>query len=65
MRNTVYLFSDDVAGEAHGYHFITNKSYNNECTVLHCQFVVGEHHNIKLMLLIKMYKDKCTVKDYR
>ena len=44
---------------------ITNKSYHNECTVLHRQFVVGEHHNIKLMLLIKMYKDKFAVKGRR
>ena len=43
--------------------FISNKSYNNECTVLHCQFVVDEDHIIKLMMLIKMYKAKCVIKD--
>ena len=43
--------------------FISNKSYNNECMVLHCQFAVDEDHIIKLMMLIKMYKTKCEIKD--
>ena len=58
----IICFSDDMAGEAHGYHFITNKSYNNECAVLWYQFFVGEHYNIKLMMLIKIYNDTFTVK---
>ena len=43
--------------------FISNKSYNSECAPIHCQFVVDKDHIIKLMMLIKMYKAKCVIKN--